>query len=107
MRRRFMIASAALVLALGLAITAVTAAAAVGTPDREEPEIPPAEELRQSGYVLTEYGDGLAVFRDGELIIRAEVDVDSLRAADRELLKNGIETESFSDVLRLLEDFDA
>ncbi len=91
--------------AIGAAVVMTLTAAAAVVP--ETPEEPAEAEGQPSarGYTLTEFEGGIGVFRDGELIMRSEVDIDGLRRVDRELLRQGIETVSFEDALRLLEDF--
>lgn len=55
-------------------------------------------------YTVSEYDGDVGVYRDGELIFTAGINTSGLRETDRRLLMNGIETGSYEDVLRLLED---
>ncbi len=101
MRKRFWILLAAAVLAAAGAVSSVALAA--GESGRRQTD----QELRQAGYVLMEHEGGIGVWAGGELLYTADIDVSRLRAADRELLRGGIETVDYEDVLRLLEDFGA
>ena len=99
MRKRFWILLAAAVLAAAGAVSSVALAA--GESGRRQTD----QELRQAGYVLMEHEGGIGVWAGGELLYTADIDVSRLRAAD--LLRGGIETVDYEDVLRLLEDFGA
>ena len=102
MKKRLIIACAAIL----LAVTGCTAAVAVAA-GGEDTKAPAEEELRAEGYTLTRYGDGIGVFREGELVLEVPVDVDGLRGVDKELIEKGIGSLSYEDILKLLEDFGA
>lgn len=89
-----------------LALVSCTAAIAAASGQREE-ETFDARQLSGEGYILTEYDGGLALYRDGEIVLRAPVDVATLRAADRELIRQGIEARTYEEALRLMEDLGA
>ena len=94
-------------LVIMLTVLALAAAALAGEPEKKE-EVPSAAEERiAGGYILTEYGGGIGVYLDGELVLTAEADVDGLRTGDRELLRQGIEAASYEEVLGLIEDFNS
>jgi hypothetical protein len=86
---------------------------AVGGTGKEAPGDVPAvlaESLSEGGYQIRAFDGRIAVFYDGftdRPAIETTIDVQSLRAYDRQLLENGIEVEKYEDVLRLLEDFGA
>ena len=102
MKKRLIIACAAIL----LAVTGCTAAVAVAAGSAEDGE-PVGEVSTDEGYVLTRYGDGIGVFRQGELVLEVPVNVDSLRGVDKELIEKGIGSLSYEDILKLLEDFGA
>jgi hypothetical protein len=63
---------------------------------------------QSSGYWLRAYDGHIAVYDNqssDKPIIETTIDVDSLRTVDKAMLSNGIEAESYEDVLKLLEDF--
>ena len=102
MKKRFWILLTAAVLAMAL----MGAAAAAAVPERREESTDPAQ-APFDGYILTEYEGELGVLRGGELILRSGIAVESLRETDRELVRRGIRSESYLDLLGLLEDFGA
>lgn len=99
MKKRFWILAALLALA---AITGVTAAALCAPRQTSGPPEEP-----RGGYILTSVEGTVGVLRDGELILRTGLRVESLRAADRALVENGIHSDSFDEILMLLEDLGA
>ena len=101
MKKRLIVLGTALLLALTGCTAAIAAASAGPEEESEHTGADPAAE----GYVLTRYGDGIGVFCGDELVISLPVNVDSLRDVDRALIENGIETASYDDALKLLEDF--
>ncbi len=103
MKKRLIIACAAIL----LAVTGCTAAVAVAAGGEDTKAPATEEELRAEGYTLTRYGDGIGVFREGELVLEVPVDVDGLRGVDKELIEKGIGSLSYEDILKLLEDFGA
>jgi hypothetical protein len=66
------------------------------------------ETRAENGYTLKAYNGHIAVFygdiKDSPAIETA-IDVDTLRAVDRDKLDAGIVVESYDEVLKLLEDF--
>lgn len=62
--------------------------------------------LESIGYVIREYENGLAVFRgESENPYRIiSVNLNLLSDYDREMLRNGIEADSESEINRLIED---
>ena len=62
--------------------------------------------LESIGYVIREYESGLAVFRgDSESPYKIiSVNLNLLSDYDREMLRNGIEADSESEINRLIED---
>lgn len=59
-------------------------------------------------YTLREHNGFIAVFCDdiyGEPIIETDISTSMLRAVDREKLSNGINADSYEQILSLLEDF--
>lgn len=56
-------------------------------------------------YVIADENGKIGVYYMGELIYLTDISTTGLRAVDRDLLGRGIETSSYEDVLRLLEDF--
>lgn len=101
MRKRFWILASLLALSV---LAAATAAALCEVRQPETADIPPSEE---TGYILTGVNGEIGVFRDGELILRTGVDLGSLRAGDRARVEEGIRSESYEEILMLLEDFGA
>lgn len=90
--------------ALALAGVTASAAAAAGYEGRPRPaEESPAE----LGYVLTDYEGVIGVYHGDALILLTDVRLDTLRRADRELLEEGIEVDTYEALMRLLQDFDA
>lgn len=100
MKKRFWILATLLALTLLAAVTAAALCTA------EEPaEKPPAAEA--GGYILTASEGTLGLFRDGELILRTNVPLASLREADRAQVEAGIRLSTYEEALMLLEDFGA
>lgn len=69
-----------------------------------------AESLSEGSYQIREFDGRIAVFYDGFTdtpAIETTIEVEGLRAYDKQLLENGIEVAKYEDVLRLLEDFGA
>ena len=93
-------ASALMIVAL--VITSAVRNALAGTP--ESVQMAKAE----SGYTLRAFNGHIAVFY-GDIMnspaIETTIDVDTLRAVDREKLEAGIVVDSYDEVLKLLEDF--
>lgn len=100
MRKKFWVLASLLALSV---LAVVTAAALCEAPEPEAVEAP--EE--SGGYVLTDAGGEIGVYRDGELILRTGVRLEGLRDVDRELVKAGIQSDSYEDILILLEDLGA
>ena len=65
------------------------------------------QNLVKVGYVLKEYGNGLAIFRgDSENPYKIiNVNLNLLSDYDREMLQSGIETETEGEINRIIEDF--
>lgn len=100
MKKRFWILATLLALSL---LAAVTAAALCTAQESDEPDGPAVE----GGYILTASEGTLGIFRDGELILRTDVPLATLREADRVQVEAGIRLESYEEALMLLEDFGA
>lgn len=100
-RTRLWILLSAVLMALAGAGAGIAAASS-----HEERERPPARDPASLGYVLTDHEGSIGVFRDGVLIMRTDVRLDSLREVDRQLLEAGIEVDSYEALMRLLQDFD-
>ena len=67
-----------------------------------------AAEEQAGKYVVRAYNGKIALFESGTAstpIIETDIEVSALRAYDRRLLEDGIEVDSYEDVLRLFEDF--
>lgn len=61
-------------------------------------------------YVLYDYNGTVAVFTyadQSKPLIITDIDVRSLRKTDQQLLKRGVELETYEDVVMLLEDLDS
>ncbi len=60
-----------------------------------------------TGYKLSEYNGSIGIFKDGaEVPVNVvDIDVDLLRAYDRESLQRGIWVDTEADVWALIEDF--
>ncbi len=101
MKKRFWILAALLTLTL---LAAVTAAAVCTAPAPEEE--PPAAQV-SDGYILTASEGTLGLYRDGELILRTDIPLASLRQVDRVQVEAGIRLSTFEEALMLLEDFGA
>lgn len=95
-----------LLTAAALALAGVTAGAAAAA-SYEDRARPAEESPAELGYILTDYEGVIGVFRGGVLILQTDVRLDTLRRADRELLMEGIEVDSYEALMRLLQDFDA
>lgn len=69
---------------------------------RENPYIPPIDY-----YTITEYQGKIAVFKNSDTVPLDVYDsyVSVLPQHDRELLKNGIRTESTSELQKIIEDY--
>ena len=63
------------------------------------------DESRAGKYIVADLAGRIGVYYMDQLIYTADIETAGLRALDRELLARGIETSSYEDVLRLLEDF--
>lgn len=99
MKKRLWILASLLALSI---LAAVTAAAFCEAREPEEPRDPAL-----GGYILTAAGGELGIFRDGELILRTGVLLESLRQVDRELVEAGIRSDSYEEMLSLVEDLGA
>ena len=78
------------------------AAAACEKPAEREPR-----ELEAMGYILTDAGGNIGVYRAGELILRTDVPLQGLRRGDRELIEAGMEVGTWEELMRILQDVDA
>ena len=102
MKVRLWILIAAAALACAGGIACIAAAAAYEGPERQE-----ERELISAGYILAAAEGNIGVYRGGELIMRTDVRLEGLRRGDRELIEAGIHAETYEDVMKLLQDFDA
>lgn len=58
-----------------------------------------------TGYCLRNCNGWIGVYLGEELIQCTEISVDTLRIGDQQMLEKGIHTESWNELLLLLEDF--
>jgi len=56
-------------------------------------------------YTIKEFNGNIAVFEGDELIRSVDVDLETFRAEDRELLKKGIEVKTREEMAQVLEDY--
>ena len=102
-------AAAAALLVMGLALSAGidrSADIAIGAQQSETPPAVTAE--RQGGYIIRSHNGKIALFTNDFTTtptVETDIDVNMLRAYDRQLLERGIEVSTYEEVLRLLEDF--
>jgi hypothetical protein len=93
---------ASVMMLVALVITSLVRNAAAGIPASV------TETQADNGYLLRAYNGHIAVFY-GEIkdspAIETTIEVETLRAVDREKLEKGIQARSYDDVLQLLEDF--
>ena len=85
-----------------LVITSVVRGASADTPAVF------TEVQSDNSYWLRSYNGHIAVYSDKAEVspaIETTIDVEGLRAVDKEMLDKGIEANSYEDVLKLLEDF--
>ena len=101
---------------LRAAVLIVCAAAAAGmlipaaaTAKNINTEAAAAAETAESRavYTLRSCGNAVSVFSSDEQvpIMQTDINLSSLRKADREMLREGITVESYNDIMSLLEDF--
>ena len=69
------------------------------------PDSVPASAPSASPYIAQSASGRLVVSRGGEVVLRTEIDVRSLPAADREALADGIVLPDAEALARLLEDY--
>lgn len=74
--------------------------------DNTAADSPPAvqAEPADTRYYLRDYNGWIGVYQGEELLHCTEISVDSLRNRDRLLLEEGIQTDSWDELLLLLED---
>ena len=111
MKKKWMTAFACvLIYFLSFGVTAGVMGTAPQEREMVNAEIMTAEPVSsQPDYLVKEHNGVIAVFLNGESqpMIQTDIYVNGLRQTDRELIKNGIALESYTDVLCLLEDFDS
>ncbi|MGM9521860.1 MAG: hypothetical protein ACI3VB_05210 [Oscillospiraceae bacterium] len=100
MKHKIRFAAALMAAAL---ICGASSVAAVLTGSAQE-EAAAQEKNTACSYTVSEYDGDVGVYCDGELLYTTDINIAGLREADRKLLIKGIETGSYEDVLRLLED---
>ena len=109
MKKRLYISMTMCVLALATGIASIVVAAAGPGENEYIPTYSMTEELEtdsdQTGYMLADDNGLIGVYQGGQLLYVTDIAVKGLRAVDRELLERGIETSSYEDVLKMLEDF--
>lgn len=80
------------------------------------PEEPAAEESSEAAFspqedspawLLAERAGRVAVYCEGKKLFVTEIEPRTLRSADRELLRRGIEADSMEDILMLIEDLNS
>ncbi len=64
-----------------------------------------AQDAVADKYTVADENGKIGVYYMGELMYLTDIRTDGLREIDKDLLGRGIETSSYEDVLRLLEDF--
>ena len=67
--------------------------------------VQPAANIAYSGYYLSIDNGYVAVFYNDEVVFTSDIEAETLRVVDRELLKEGIRANSYEEILLLLEDF--
>jgi hypothetical protein len=94
--------SAAALMLLALAFRPATSSAVA------EAAPAPVETQERESYWLRAFNGHISVFfseEDEVPSVETTIDIDTLRAVDREKLEKGIEAPTYEDVLKLLEDF--
>lgn len=100
LKRRLTALAVAMVAAFSCGIFAAGAAK-----QENEPEDNTYTAQDDAHYTLMDYQGTICVFQNGGMVLDAGISTEGLRGRDQELLLAGIETNSYEDVLRLLEDF--
>ncbi len=91
-----------------LSLTSAASAAAVvsnAAPRSVYSETAVEETLAHDGYTVKAVNGNIGVYYMSELIFETDISVATLRESDRESLVNGVDTDNYEEVLRLLEDF--
>ena len=65
----------------------------------------PVSTTAAAPYIAQSVSDRLVVSRGGEIVLRTEIDVRTLPAADREALADGVVLPDAASLARLLEDY--
>ena len=94
-----------LICALMLILLAVTSVLSSAT-DGEAEDV--AQAQAQDPYLIRSYNGHIAVFMnkdDKSPGVETTIETETLRSVDKEKLQNGIEVNTYEDVLKLLEDF--
>ena len=77
-----------------------------GVIDKQEAGVFAEDDKENEKYILSE-GEGNIIIRYKDEIFETDISTSGMRAYDRELLKAGIEAETYEEVLMLLEDFNS
>ena len=94
-------------IAIRMALCGVLAAVAVTMAAMTAVDFRRANEARAAGYVLGEAQGCVAVYAGGDLktpLQVTEIELASLRGADRALIERGLHAASHEEVLQILED---
>jgi hypothetical protein len=70
-----------------------------------EAATPTSALTEEARFLVTRYNDKIAVYENGELMRIVEVEFDSLRKEDRDLLQEGIPAHTQEELAQVLEDF--
>ena len=101
------IKSGVLVMAVAAAALLAGYASVAGIGSGVGGDVPGLAEAVENKFIIRAHNGKIALFSDSFAsapAVETDIDVSLLRAYDRELLENGIEANTYEDVLRLLED---
>ena len=102
-----LIKSGVLVTAAAAAVLLAGYAAVAGIGSGDGGDVPGLAEAGENKFIIRAHNGRIALFSDSFAsapAVETDIDISLLRAYDRELLENGIEVDTYEDVLRLLED---
>ena len=101
-------AAAAALFATGFALNAGIGREADVAAGAQQSETAPAvvTAAQRGVYIVRSYNGKVALFMNNTTpAVETDIDVNMLRAHDRQLLEHGIEVSTYEEALRLLEDF--